>query len=93
MMLETILILTCILVVVLGYTTINLLRKVEKLEEIIERYDFHLKELSTQIELSDVKLKEIDLKESFKSDDEIGWFFDQVKIIQESISKFKFPQS
>ena len=92
-MLETILTLACALWLILGYTTINLLRKVEKLEEIIEKYDSHLNELSTQMELADARLKEIDFKESFKSDDEIGWFFEQVKTIQESISRFKFPQS
>ena len=84
-----ILIITGILVVILGYTTFNLLRKIEKLEDIIEKYDYHLTELGKQINIADNRLKEIDLKGTFKSDDEIGWFFEQIKVIQSSISKFK----
>ena len=77
------------MVVILGYTTFNLLRKIEKLEDIVEKYDYHLTELGKQINIADNRLKEIDLKGTFKSDDEIGWFFEQIKVIQSSISKFK----
>ena len=84
-----ILTITGILVVILGYTTFNLLRKIEKLEDIVEKYDYHLTELGKQINIADNRLKEIDLKGTFKSDDEIGWFFEQIKVIQSSISKFK----
>jgi hypothetical protein len=84
-----ILVITGILVVILGYTTFNLLRKIEKLEDIVEKYDYHLTELGKQINIADNRLKEIDLKGTFKSDDEIGWFFEQIKVIQSSISKFK----
>ena len=77
------------MVVILGYTTINLLRKNEKAEDIITSYiDFYGK-LSSQIEKSQKKLKEIDQKGTFEGDDEIGWFFNEVKKIQNNISKFK----
>ena len=33
--------------------------------------------------------KKIDQKGIFEGDDEIGWFFTQIKVIQDSISKFK----
>ena len=48
-----------------------------------------LTEFNKQIEIADDRLKKIDEKGTFKSDDEIGWFFSQIKVIQESISKFK----
>jgi hypothetical protein len=38
---------------------------------------------------SETRLKEIDRKETFKSDDEIGWFFNEIKKIQNNLSQFK----
>jgi|TARA_R110002012_G_scaffold18716_3_gene68427 ABC-type Zn uptake system ZnuABC Zn-binding protein ZnuA len=74
---------------VLGFTTWNLLRKTEKQEDIIMQYDEYIKEFNKQIELADERLKKIDEKDLFKSDDEIGWFFKQIKVIQNGISRFK----
>ena len=88
-MLETIIIILTLLVVILGYTTFNLLNKVEKAEDIIVSYVDFYKELSTQIDKSQERLEEIDHKGTFQGDDEIGWFFNEVKIIQNNISRFK----
>ena len=77
------------LVVILGYTTINLLRKNEKAEDIIVSQNVFIEEVSSQIEKSEKRLDEIDERGVFKSDDEIGWFFDEVKQIQNNISRFK----
>ena len=78
-----------LLTLVLGYTTFNLLRKVEKSEDIIVKYDKYITEFSKQLEASDKRLNEIDMKGMFKSDDEIGWFFEQIKVLQNGISEFK----
>ena len=88
MILEITLIVISILVVILGYTTINLLRKVEKSEDIIIRQSDYIEEFNKQIDIADRRLKKIDEKGMFKSDDEIGWFFEQIKVIQKSISRF-----
>ena len=77
------------LVVILGYTTINLLRKNEKAEDIIVSQNVFIEEVSSQIEKSEKRLDEIDERGVFKSDDEIGWFFNEVKQIQNNISRFK----
>ena len=77
------------LVVILGYKTINLLRKNEKAEDIIVSQNVFIEEVSSQIEKSEKRLDEIDEKGVFKSDDEIGWFFNEVKQIQNNISRFK----
>ena len=71
-----------LLVVILGFTTFNLLRKSEKLEDIILQYDRYISEFTIQIEASEKRLNEVDAKGMFKSDDEIGWFFEQIKVIQ-----------
>ena len=89
MTLETITIILGILVVIFGYTTFNLLKKAERLEDIISKYSDFVKEFGEQINVADKRLKEIDDKGMFKSDDEIGWFFEQIKVIQKSISRIK----
>jgi hypothetical protein len=85
-----------ILVVILGFTTFNLLKKTEKQEDIITlrdeilvSYQIYLNKVSDIIELSDKKLKEVDHKGSFESDDEIGFFFQSVKQLQETLNVFK----
>ena len=60
---------------VFGFTTWNLLRKTEKQEDIIVNYDNYVREFTKQIENADRRLKQVDEKGLFKSDDEIGWFF------------------
>lgn len=87
-MIEIIIILG-ILVVVFGYTTFNLLNKNEKAEDIIVSYREYFIKLNETIEQSQKRLDEIDAKGIFESDDEIGWFFTEVKQIQETISQFK----
>ena len=77
-----------ILVVTLGFTTFNLLRKNEKQEDILAGYMSYLNKISDVIEASDKKLKEVDHKGSFKSDDEIGFVFEQVKNIQTILNAF-----
>ena len=86
---EIAIIILSILTVVLSYTTWNLLRKIEKQEDIILQYDEYIKEFNKQIDIADERLKKVDEKGLFKSDDEIGWFFNQLKVIQDGISRFK----
>ena len=38
-------------------------------------------------------LKKIDYKGSFRSDDEVGFFFDQIKKIQDILNDFKLKKS
>ena len=76
------------MIVILGYTTFNLLRKNEKQEDILTGYMSYLNKISETIEISDKKLKEVDAKGSFKSDDEIGFFFQQIQSIQTILNSF-----
>ena len=89
MILEIISIVLGLLVVILGFTTFNLLRKQEKLEDIIIKQNTYVENFDKQIGYASKRLKEIDQKGIFEGDDEIGWFFTQIKVIQDSISKFK----
>jgi hypothetical protein len=87
-MVITIIILSLI-VVVLTFTTFNLLEKNEKCEDIIKSYEDYMVNLSNTIEFSNTKLKEIDSKGSFESDDEVGFFFKTVQFLQEQLNNFK----
>jgi hypothetical protein len=81
-------VLLSILVVILGFTTFNLLRKNEKQEDILAGYMTYLNKISDTIEMSEKKMMEVDAKGSFKSDDEIGFFFEQIKTIQTTLNSF-----
>ena len=92
MILEIIIGILGLLVVIFGYTTFNLLRKNEKAEDIIISQSDFINKISEQIETSQKRLNEIDQKGIFQGDDEIGWFFNEVKIIQNDLSRFKIDQ-
>lgn len=87
-MIITIFILTVIIFISV-YTNYNLLVKNEKYEDMVKKYEKHISDVSNVIEFSNAKLKEIDAREAFKSDDEIGWFFDQIKYLQTQLDDFK----
>ena len=78
-----------VLVVLLSYTSYNLLKKNEKCEDIIKSYENYMVNLSNTIEFSEKKLKEVDRKGSFESDDEVGFFFQQLKYLQDQLNNFK----
>ena len=90
-MITTIVILS-IIVVVLIFTTINLLRKNEKQEDILLGYLKYLDNISRVIEVSDEKIKKTDIKGSFEGDDEVGHFFQTIKQIQEILNDFNIKK-
>ncbi len=59
----------------------NLIVKNERLEDFISKQ-------SEAINACDKRLKEIDDKGIFYSDDEIGWFFKEIQKIQEALNEF-----
>ena len=59
----------------------NLITKNEQLEDFISKQ-------SEAITACDVRLKEIDDKGMFYADDQIGFFFKEVKKIQEALNEF-----
>ena len=81
-----------VLVVILGFTTFNLLRKNEKQEDILSEYLNYLDGLTKTIDASDKKLKEIDQAGTFKSDDEVGYFFKSIQDIQDILNDFKLKE-
>ena len=92
MILEIIIGILGFLVVILGYTTFNLLQKNEKAEDIIVSQSEFINKFSSQVDASQKRLEEIDEKGTFQGDDEIGWFFNEIKKLQNDLSRFKIDQ-
>jgi hypothetical protein len=84
----TAIIILSLIVLVLGFTTYNLLKKNERCEDMITSYENYMKNLSETIDFTNKKLKEIDAKGSFESDDEVGFFFKEMKVLQEMLNDF-----
>jgi len=73
---------------IISYIIWNLMRKNERLEDEIVKRDNYIENITTIMSESDRKIKEIDSKQTFQSDDEIGWFFSGIKEIQELINEY-----
>jgi hypothetical protein len=66
----------------------NLIKRNETQEDIIEEYENFIIKQSEAINTCDQRLKQIDDKGIFYSDDQIGWFFQEVQKIQEALNEF-----
>jgi hypothetical protein len=84
-----------VVVVVLGFTTFNLLRKVEQSEDELKRrqdaiisYQDYINGLGSTVEFMTKRIDEVDAKGTFKSDDEVGFFFERLKMLNEMIRPY-----
>jgi hypothetical protein len=74
----------------MSYSIFNLLKKLEKYEDIIEENEYYIQ---TEIERNEALLEAlrlIDSRQMFEKDDEVGSIFYQIK---ETIEKFKSIQN
>ena len=78
-----------VIVVILLFTTFNLLKKNERQEDVLVEYMKYLDKISQVIEISDDKLQKLDQLGRFESDDEVGFFFKGIKNIQKILNEFK----
>ena len=80
--LNIILIVTLTIIITSSFFIIrNLVIKNERLEDFISKQ-------SEAIEACDQRLKQIDDKGVFYSDDQIGWFFKEIQKIQQALNEF-----
>jgi hypothetical protein len=73
---------------IIGYVIWNMLKKSEKLENIITVQEKYIIDFYDLVKQSEAKIKEIDANQTFQSDDEIGFFFTNIKTIQEALSDY-----
>lgn len=91
-MIATIVILS-VLLVVSFYIVWNLLRKVERLEDAANNYADYLYNISNIIQQMDEQVRELDSKGMFEADDEIGFFFTEVKNMQSILNSININES
>ena len=74
-----------LIVIVLGFTTWNLLMKNEKAEDLISEQDTLISELTSSVIKIDEVITQLDSSGAFESDDEIGTFFEQIKNMRDTL--------
>jgi hypothetical protein len=75
-----------LLVLVFGTIIRNLLLKLEKYEDMVEEYEQFIKTETTRNEALLEALRQIDQRQMFEKDDDVGSIFYQIK---ETIERFK----
>ena len=66
----------------------NLIKKNENQEDVIKEYENFIIKQSEAITACDQRIKKVDEKGIFQSDDEIGWMFKEILKIQEALNEF-----
>lgn len=82
-----------IIVIVLGIAIRNLLVKVERYEDITVDQAIYLQNISDSIKDSQKHLQSLDEKGVFQSDDEVGYFFEQMKNVQKELDRYMLPDN
>jgi hypothetical protein len=70
---------TIIILLSLGYIIWNLLKKLEKYEQLVEAQDIKLQYNLDKLIAMYISMKEIDSSGAFQSDDEVGTIFNDLK--------------
>ena len=74
-----------LIIIVLGFTTWNLLMKNEKAEDLINEQDELINNLTSSIIKIDETITQLDSSGAFENDDEIGTFFEQIKSMRDTL--------
>ena len=82
-----------ILVVTLLVAVRNLLIKVEKYEDVTVDQTKYLQNISNIISDSQKHLRNLDEKGVFQADDEVGYFFEQMKNVQKELNRYMLPNN
>jgi len=80
------------ILVLFTYILRNLLIKVEKYEDEVENLQKTLEDIQSTIVDSQMHLKSLDERGVFESDDEVGYFFEQMKQVQNELDRFTNAQ-
>ena len=81
------------IIIILSYLIRNLLIKVEKYEDVTVDQTSYLQNISNLIRDSQKHLNALDKRGVFKSDDEVGYFFIQLKKVQDELDRYMLPQN
>ena len=77
----------------LVYIIRNLMVKVEKYEDVTLDQTQYLQNISNLIGDSKKHLNKLDERGVFQSDDEVGYFFKQMKLVQKELDRYMLPEN
>lgn len=83
-------ILSIILIILLGvagYSIYNLLRRNEVLEDLVNEQATRLADIRSNVLDIEAKIISLDIKGSFEADDEVGFFFQEIKGLSKELTE------
>lgn len=91
-MITIIIIILIILLLVIGYALWNQTRKIDAYEETVSLYEGWIQDFATTVEKVDTDLNDLDAEGTFRSDDEVGYFFQAMFSILKQLEEFKLVE-
>jgi len=82
-----------VILLVFIYILRNLLKKVEKYEDVVQDQVQYLQNISNAVGEGQKHLQNLDEKGVFQSDDEVGYFFEQMKYVQDELNRYMLPDN
>ena len=82
-----------VILIVFTYILRNLLIKVEKYEDVVRDQVQYLQNISNAVGKGQKHLKKLDERGVFQSDDEVGYYFEQMKTIQDELNRYMLPEN
>jgi len=74
---------------IVGYIIRNLMIQNERLTSLVEERDIYINNLDAVVENINKRLQEVDNRGTFASDDEVGFFFNSLKQMSETLNVYK----
>lgn len=75
------------------YIIRNLLIKNEKYEDVVQDQVQYLQNISNALGEGQKHLQNLDERGVFQSDDEVGYFFEQMKYVQDELNRYMLPEN
>ena len=79
--------------ILLLYIIRNLIVKNEKYEDVVQDQVQYLQNISNAIYEGQKHLQNLDERGVFQSDDEVGYFFEQMKYVQDELNRYMLPEN
>ena len=82
-----------VILLIFIYILRNLLKKVEKYEDVVRDQVQYLQNISNAEGEGQKHLEKLDERGVFQSDDEVGYFFEQMKYVQDELNRYMLPEN
>ena len=82
-----------VILLIFIYILRNLLKKVEKYEDVVRDQVQYLQNISNAVGEGQKHLEKLDERGVFQSDDEVGYFFEQMKYVQDELNRYMLPEN